>query len=81
MPRPDTKPIRLLLVDDHQVLRLGLRTLFAEAGGFRVEGETGTKAAAVTEAARHQARCRVDGRPAPRRQRNRSLSRDPGGAS
>lgn len=52
MPRPDPKPVRLLLVDDHQVLRLGLRTLFKEADGFQVVGEAGTKAAAVTEAAR-----------------------------
>ncbi len=52
MLRSDTKPIRLLLVDDHQVLRLGLRTLFSEADGFQVVGEAGTQAAAVTEAAR-----------------------------
>jgi DNA-binding NarL/FixJ family response regulator len=41
-----------LLVDDHEVLRLGLRTLFTEAGGFQVVGESGTMAAAVTEASR-----------------------------
>lgn len=52
MPRSDSKPIRLLLVDDHEVLRLGLRTLFTEAGGFLVVGEAGTMAAAVTEALR-----------------------------
>ena len=52
MPRSDSKPIRLLLVDDHEVLRIGLRTLFTEAGGFEVVGEAGTMAAAVTEAVR-----------------------------
>jgi len=52
MPQPKSRPIRLLLVDDHEVLRLGLKTLFNEAGGFQVIGEAGSKAAAVTEAAR-----------------------------
>jgi DNA-binding NarL/FixJ family response regulator len=41
-----------LLVDDHEVLRIGLRTLFTEAGAFQVVGEAGTMAAAVVEAAR-----------------------------
>lgn len=50
MPHRDTKPIRLLLVDDHQILRIGLRTLFTEAGGFQVVGEAATMAGAVTEA-------------------------------
>jgi DNA-binding NarL/FixJ family response regulator len=52
MPRFESKPIRLLLVDDHEVLRIGLRTLFTEAGGFQVVGEAGTMATAVTEASR-----------------------------
>ncbi|MGH7231892.1 MAG: response regulator, partial [Nitrospiraceae bacterium] len=47
-----TNAIRLLIVDDHEVLRMGLRTLFSEAGGFQVVGESGTMAVAVTDAAR-----------------------------
>ncbi|CAI4033976.1 DNA-binding transcriptional activator DevR/DosR [Nitrospira tepida] len=52
MPLPDEQPIRLLLVDDHEVVRLGLKTLFEEAGGFQVVGEAGTQSAAIAEAGR-----------------------------
>jgi DNA-binding NarL/FixJ family response regulator len=52
MRRHDANPIRLLLVDDHELLRIGLWTLFSEAGGFHVVGEAGTLSSAVTEAAR-----------------------------
>lgn len=46
------QPIRLFLVDDHEVLRIGLRTLFNETEGIRVVGEAGSRAAAVAEASR-----------------------------
>jgi two-component system response regulator DevR len=52
MQESETKLVRLLLVDDHEVLRLGLRTLFTESGGFRVVGEAGTMADAIAEAAK-----------------------------
>lgn len=54
MPRRNTNPIRLLLVDDHEVLRLGLKTLFTENANIQVVGEAGTRAAAVSEADRLQ---------------------------
>ncbi|HEX2056609.1 MAG TPA: response regulator transcription factor [Nitrospiraceae bacterium] len=44
--------IRLMLVDDHEVLRLGLKTLFSEAGGLKVVAEAGTVAAAVEQGRR-----------------------------
>lgn len=40
-------PIRVLLVDDHEVVRVGLRTLLHNRHGVAVVGEAGTKAAAV----------------------------------
>lgn len=41
------KPIRLLLVDDHEVVRVGLRTVLHNNQGITVVGEAGSKAAAV----------------------------------
>ena len=52
MPRPSKKAIRLLLVDDHEVLRIGLRALFHESADIQVVGEAATRATAVTEAMR-----------------------------
>ena len=50
MPDSHKHAIRLHMVDDHEVLRLGLRTLFSEADGFEVVGEAGTMAGAVSDA-------------------------------
>ena len=54
MPRRKTNTIRLLLVDDHEVLRLGLKALFTETANIQIVGEAGTRAAAVSEADRLQ---------------------------
>ena len=50
--RPAAKAIRLLLVDDHEVVRVGLRTLFEKSQGIEVVGEAGTAKDAVIEAQR-----------------------------
>ena len=42
-----TAKVRLLLVDDHKVLRLGLATLFGTVPHFNVVGEAGTMGEAV----------------------------------
>ncbi len=52
MTRPDDTPIRLLLVDDHEVVRLGLRTLFKRIGDIHIVGEAATMHEAIIEAAR-----------------------------
>ena len=46
------KPIRLLLVDDHQVVLVGLRTVLHNRQGIAVVGEAGSKAEAVQAAKR-----------------------------
>lgn len=45
-------PIRLLLVDDHEVVRVGLRTVLHNNQGIIIVGEAGSKAQAAKEAKR-----------------------------
>jgi DNA-binding NarL/FixJ family response regulator len=45
---------RVLIVDDHQIVRRGLRTVLEERGRLSVVGEAGTVRDAVTEAKRLQ---------------------------
>ena len=40
-------PVRVLIVDDHAVVRRGIRALLTEAGGFEVVGEADSGEAAV----------------------------------
>lgn len=47
-----TGPIRLIVVDDHEIVRLGLRTLLSRYPHLEVVGEAATAAQAVTETAR-----------------------------
>src|SRR6266699_1327548 len=54
MNHPESKSIRLLIVDDHKVVRLGLHTLMSRHNGIEVVGEVGTVAAAVEQTARLQ---------------------------
>ena len=47
----ESKSIRLLIVDDHKVVRLGLHTLLSRHKGIEVVGEAGTSAGAVEQTA------------------------------
>jgi DNA-binding NarL/FixJ family response regulator len=49
-PPRASRGIRLLLVDDHEVVRLGLRTLFAKSDAIDVVGEAGSVAEARAQA-------------------------------
>jgi len=50
MPR---RQVRLLLVDDHRVVRLGLAALFKTVPHFDVVGEASTSSEALAEARRY----------------------------
>jgi DNA-binding NarL/FixJ family response regulator len=52
VPAPGASRITLLLVDDHKVVRAGLRTLLEDVDGLEIVGEAGTAAEAVREAHR-----------------------------
>ena len=51
-PPAARRRIRLLIVDDHELVRAGLRALFDETGVIDVAGTAGTAAEAVTAARR-----------------------------
>jgi len=46
------RPVRVLLVDDHEIVRVGLRTILASHPGIKVAGEVATARDAIAEAAR-----------------------------
>jgi two-component system, NarL family, response regulator DevR len=50
MTQTETKRIRLLLVDDHEMVRVGLRTVLARFPQIQIVAEAGSVAAAVAEA-------------------------------
>ena len=52
-PRP-VSVLRLLVVDDHEVVRQGLVALLDRREGFQVVAEAGTVAEAIEQARRHQ---------------------------
>ncbi len=52
-PAPDA-PIRVVVADDHTLLRHGIRALLAEAGGFEVVAEAGDGRQAVWQASQQR---------------------------
>ena len=50
MPTPKTKAIRVLLVDDHEIVRVGLRSVLSQHPGIVVVGESASMAEAVAMA-------------------------------
>jgi DNA-binding NarL/FixJ family response regulator len=51
---PPNHPLRLLVVDDHEVVRQGLVSLLDRRAGFQVVAQAGSVAEAIAQAARHQ---------------------------
>lgn len=55
MTQPDpARPLRLLVVDDHEVVRQGLVALLDRREGFQVVAQAGTVAESIAEARRHK---------------------------
>lgn len=54
MQKPDEKSIRVALVDDHKIIRDGLRDLIESRAGLTVVGDAGNRADAVALASRER---------------------------
>ncbi len=54
---------RIVLVDDHEVVRLGIKSLLERHPHFEVVGEAGTAKEAIEQVETIAARCRVNGYP------------------
>ena len=54
MVQPVLKPISVLIVDDHEIVREGLRTVLSRQDGINVVGEAATVTDAVAESCRLQ---------------------------
>jgi two-component system nitrate/nitrite response regulator NarL len=54
MPKTDEKSIRVVLVDDHKIIRDGLRDLIESRGGMKVVGDAGNRADALALASREK---------------------------
>ena len=50
MPLMSPLPLRVMIVDDHEVVRNGVKALLEEAGGMSVAGEAGTVREAIDRA-------------------------------
>ena len=74
---PTARPLTLLVVDDHEVVRQGLVAMLDRRPEFQVVAEAGTVAEAIDAAAPLPAGPRRHGRPPARRLRDRGLPRDP----
>ena len=52
MSRTSTKPVRVFIVDDYEIVRAGLRTMLSRQDGISVVGEAATVTEAVDESSR-----------------------------
>jgi DNA-binding NarL/FixJ family response regulator len=54
MIKPSTEAVRVLIVDDHEVVRVGLQTVLSRQDGITVVGEAATVTDAIAESSRLQ---------------------------
>src|SRR5262245_12321710 len=54
MQAPTTKPIRILIVDDHEMVRVGLSLLIEQHAGLQVAGEARNRTEALAIASRER---------------------------